>query len=163
MESDKIEKLLEKYFEATTTASEEATLRDYFSQDTIAEHLEQYASMFQYFSKEKEERFTKEALKTKTGISRKIWYSWVSVAAIVLLLVAVYFNTSSASSTLEDEYTQEEIAAAQEALSLLSINFNKGARQIVYLEEFEKNTNRFLDNGQKSPSYKQQNQLEIPH
>jgi len=151
MESDKIEKLLEKYFEADTTASEEAILRDYFSQDTVAEHLKQYASMFQFFSKEKEERFTKAVLKPATGASRKVWYSWVSAAAIVLLLVGVYFNTSTSSDSLEDEYTQEEIAAAQEALSLLSINFNKGAEQIVYLEEFEKNTNRFLDNGQKSP------------
>ncbi len=151
MESDKIEQLLEKYFEATTTASEEANLQTYFSQDKIAEHLEQYTPMFRYFSKEKEERFTKEVLKPKVGKSRRIWYSWVSAAAIVLLLVGVYFNTSSSSDTLEDEYTQEEIAAAQEALSLLSINFNKGAEQIVYLEEFQKNTNRFLDNGQKSP------------
>jgi len=151
MESDKIERLLEKYFEAGTTASEEVKLRDYFSQDKVAEHLEQYAPMFRYFSKEKEERFTKEVLKTKTGNSRKMWYSWISAAAIVLLLVGVYFNTTSSSSTLEDEYTQEEIATAQEALSLLSINFNKGAEQIVYLEEFEKNTNRFLDNGQESP------------
>lgn len=151
MESDKIEKLLDKYFEADTTASEEASLRDYFSQDKVAEHLGQYAPMFQYFSKEKEERFTKAVLRPKADTSRKIWYSWVSAAAIVLLMVGVYFNTSSSSSTLEDEYTQEEIAAAQEALSLLSINFNKGAEQIVYLEEFEKTTNRFLDNGQKSP------------
>lgn len=148
MESDKIEKLLEKYFEATTTASEETDLHAYFSQDKVAKHLEQYAPMFQYFSKEREERFTKEVLEPKTGTSRRIWFSWVSVAAIVLLLVGAYFNTSSASSTLEDEYTQAEIAAAQEALSLLSINFSKGAGQIVYLEEFEKNTNRFLDNGQ---------------
>lgn len=151
MESDKIEKILEKYFEATTTASEEATLRAYFTQDEIAEHLEQYAPMFKYFSQGKEERFTKEVWKPKAVTSRRIWYSWVSAAAIVLLMVGVYFNTSSSSRTLEDEYTQEEIAAAQEALALLSINFNKGAEQIVYLGEFEKNTNRFLDNGQKSP------------
>lgn len=150
MESDKIEQLLEKYFEADTTASEEATLRDYFSQDKVAEHLEQYAPMFRYFSKEKEERFTKEVLQPSTGTTRKVWYTWASAAAIVLLLVGVYFNTATTSSALEDEYTQEEIAAAQEALSLLSINFNKGAEQIVYLEEFEKNTNRFLDNGEKS-------------
>ena len=41
MESDKVEKLLEKYFEATSTAAEEATLKDYFSGDAIAAHLEQ--------------------------------------------------------------------------------------------------------------------------
>lgn len=150
MESDKIKKLLEKYFEATTTASEEASLRDYFSQDNIADHLEQYAPMFHYFSEAKEERFTKEVLKPKINTSRKVWYSWVSVAAIVALLVGVYFNFDTPSTsvvTLEDEYTQEEIASAQEALSLLAINFNKGTDRLSYLEEFEKNTNRFLIDG----------------
>lgn len=150
MELDKIEQLLEKYFEATTTASEEVMLRDYFSQNEVAVHLKQYAPMFRFFSKEKEERFTKSVLKPKIGTSRKVWYSWVSAAAIVLLLVGVYFNTATSSNTLEDEYTQAEIEAAQEALSLLSSNFNKGAEQVLYLKEFEKNTNRFLDNGQKS-------------
>lgn len=151
MESDKIEKLLEKYFEATTSASEEAALRTYFSQDKVAAHLEQYAPMFRYFSETKEERFTKEVLKPKPQTSRRIWYSWVSAAAIVALLVGVYFNfdTPSTSVALEDEYTQEEIASAQEALSLLAINFNKGTEQLSYLEEFEKNTNRFLIDGNK--------------
>src|SRR5680860_957340 len=122
MESDRIEKLLEKYFEATTTASEEATLRAYFSQDKVAEHLEQYAPMFQYFSKEKAERFTKEVLKPKAVASRKIWYSWVSAAAIVLLLVGAYFNTSSASSTLEDEYTHCLLYTSDAADDLLCVD-----------------------------------------
>ncbi|HEA22475.1 hypothetical protein LCGC14_1276840 [marine sediment metagenome] len=151
MESDKIDQLLKKYFDATTTASEEAILREYFSQEKVAPHLEQYAPMFRYFSKEKEEQFTRQVFKSESRTSRKLWYTWVSAAAIVLLLVGVYFNTTSTSNSLEDEYTAAEIAAAQEALSLLSINFNKGAEKIVYLEEFEKNTNRFLDNEHKTP------------
>ncbi|MDT7830283.1 hypothetical protein RQM65_16565 [Pricia sp. S334] len=149
MESDKIEKLIEKYFEATTTVAEETLLRDYFSQDKVADRLEQYAPMFRYFAKEKEERFTKPVVVPKTGLSGRIWYSWAATAAIVLLLVGVYFNTSSSADTLQDAYTQKEIAAAQEALSLLSVNFSKGAEQVAYLKEFERNTNRFLDNGEK--------------
>ena len=149
MELVKIEKLLEKYFEADTTASEEKVLRDYFSRETVAEHLKKYAPMFNYFSEEKEERSVKEFLPPGSGTSRKIWYSWFSAAAIVLLLVGVYFSMGTSSNALEDEFTQEEIAAAQEALSLLSSNFKKGTGRITYLEEFEKNTNRFLDNGSK--------------
>ena len=59
MELGNIEKILEKYFEATATVGEERTLREYFSQDEVAPHLEQYKPMFNYFSMAKEEKYTK--------------------------------------------------------------------------------------------------------
>jgi hypothetical protein len=152
MESDRIEKVLEKYFEATTTVSEEAMLRTYFSQDGVAEHLQQFAPMFQYYREAKEEQFTKQVrLKSPQGKSiRKLWYTWGSVAAMVVIMVGVYFNfnTPTPSGTLADEYTREEIVAAQEALALLSTNFSKGTEQLSYLSEFERNTNRFLNEKQ---------------
>lgn len=141
MESHNIEKLIEKYFDATATVAEEETLRQYFASESVATHLAQYAPMFQYFSHAKEERFTKP-LPIKAGI-RKQLFRWVSVAAVAVLLVGVYFNRTTERS-LEETYTQEEIAAAQEAFSLLAINFNKGTDQLSRLEEFDKNTNKFL-------------------
>lgn len=149
MELDRIEKLLEKYFEAKTTASEEAVLRTYFSQDNIAGHLKQYAPMFRYFAEAQQEELTEKIrLRPKSRTSLKPWFAWVSVAAMVLVLVGVYFNFDSPATneTLENQYTQAEIAAAQEALSLLSVNFSKGAEQMAYLGEFERKTNRFLHN-----------------
>ena len=65
MELDKVEKLVEKYFDATTTVAEEESLRDYFSREDIPAHLEQYAPMFQYFAVAKEERYTKKLALTK--------------------------------------------------------------------------------------------------
>ena len=143
MESHNIEELLDKYFEATTTVAEEETLRHYFSNESVAAHLEQYAPMFQYLSNAKEERFTKQVpINTK---KRKAIFRWVSVAAAAVLMFGLYFNQSRLTEgTLEDTYTQEEIAAAQEAFSLLAINFNKGTDQLSHLDEFEKNTNKFL-------------------
>ena len=95
MELDRIEKLLEKYFEATTTVEEEETLRHYFSQEKVATHLERYTYMFNYFSNAKEERFTKKVpLAQKGNRSRKNFYRWLSVAAVAVLMVGVYLGKS---------------------------------------------------------------------
>jgi hypothetical protein len=142
MELDNIEKLLKKYFEATATVAEEETLRMYFLSDDVAPHLDQYTPIFQYFSKAKEERYTKKLpLQPKRNI-----YRWASVAAVVLFTVGVYFNTrtSAVARSLEEEYTAAEIASAQEAFALLAMNFNKGTEQLYHLEEFEKSTKKFL-------------------
>ncbi|WP_299317724.1 hypothetical protein [uncultured Maribacter sp.] len=141
MELHNIEKLIEKYFEATTTVAEEEKLRKYFSEDEVAPHLEQHAPLFNYFTKAKEERFTKQVpLKP-----RRNYLKWVSVAAIAVFMVGLYFyQPTPPPVTLADEYTPEEIESAKEALALLAMNFNKGTEQLYYLDEFEKTTNKFL-------------------
>ncbi|MGO4918999.1 hypothetical protein [Maribacter spongiicola] len=141
MELHNIEKLIEKYFEATTTVAEEETLRTYFANEDVAPHLEQHAPLFNYFSKAKEERFTKPVpLKP-----RRNYLKWVSVAAIAVFMVGLYFyQPTPPPVTLADEYTPEEIESAKEALALLAMNFNKGTEQLYHLEEFEKTTNKFL-------------------
>ncbi|WP_419211816.1 hypothetical protein ACNR9Q_13855 [Maribacter sp. X9] len=141
MELDNIEKLVEKYFEATTTVAEEEILRTYFKSDNVAPHLEQYVPMFNYFSGAKEERFTKQVPLTP----RKNYLKWASVAAVAVFVVGFYFYRPAPTPvTLADEYTQEEIESAQEALALLAMNFNKGTEQLYHLEEFEKTTDKFL-------------------
>ena len=141
MELHKIEELLAKYFEATTTVAEEEALRIYFSTENVAPHLKQYAPLFDYFTKAKEERFTKQVpLKP-----RRNYLKWVSVAAIAVFMFGLYvYRPTPAPTKLADEYTQEEIESAKEALALLAMNFNKGTEQLYHLEEFEKTTNKFL-------------------
>lgn len=141
MELDRIEQLLGKYFEATATVVEEEVLRSYFLSDNVAAHLEEYAPMFNYFSQAKEERYTKQVPVNP----RKNLYKWASIAAVVVFMVGMYFNSSTMSSdNLEEVYTAEEIASAQEAFALLAMNFNKGTEQIYHLEEFGVSTNKFL-------------------
>ncbi|MEM8999300.1 MAG: hypothetical protein AAGB24_03470 [Bacteroidota bacterium] len=125
-----IEKLLEKYFEAATTVAEEETLRDYFSKESVATHLEQYRPMFNYFSTAKEERYTKQVpLPQKQSIN----YRWISVAALALLTFGIYFGNQYRERK-QAEYAYQE---TKKALNLLAENFGKGTEKIAYLNEFE--------------------------
>ena len=135
MELDNIEKLLEKYFEATTTAEEEETLRTYFSKESVATHLEQYRPMFQYFSNAKEERFTKQLpLKSKNNYTK-----WISVAAVVFIAFGLYFgNSYQEKKAAEQEEALYAYNQTKKALDLLAQNFSKGTQKVAYLNEFEK-------------------------
>lgn len=139
MESDKsIEKLLEKYFEATTTVAEEETLRKYFNQEGVATHLEQYQPMFTYFSKAKEEQYTKAtSLSEPVKPRRKFNYRWVSVAAAVVLIFGVYFGNNTYQNYQEQREARIAYQQTKEALNLLAENFNKGTQKVALLNEFE--------------------------
>jgi hypothetical protein len=129
MELDRIEKLLEKYLEASTSVAEEKELRTYFSQESVPTHLEQYATMFQYFSLAKEERFTKQVpLKT-----RRDYFKWASVAAVAVLMFGIYFGNEYQKQK-EAEFAYNE---TKKALSLLADNFSRGTEKVAYLNEFE--------------------------
>ncbi|PRX54428.1 hypothetical protein [Flagellimonas meridianipacifica] len=138
MELDRIENLLEKYFEATTTIAEEKILKQYFSQENIEPHLEQHRPMFNYFSVAKEERFTKQVpLKP-----RRNYYKWMSVAAVAILTFGIYFGNQYR------ERKQAEIAyqETKKAFELLAENFGRGTEKVAYLQEFEAAKQKIYNN-----------------
>ena len=138
MELDRIEKLLEKYFEATTSIAEEEILNQYFAQDEIEPHLEQYRPMFNYFSVAKEERFTKQVpLKP-----RRNYYKWMSVAAVAILTFGIYFGNQY------QERKQAELAyqETKKAFELLAENFGRGTEKVAYLQEFEAAKQKIYNN-----------------
>lgn len=127
---DKIEKLLEKYDNGETTLQEEQQLKNYFSQEVVAPHLEVYKPMFVYFLQTQKEQFTKtiplQPKKTYT------LYKWISVAAIAVLMFAVYIQFGSQAKSM-NELSQDEYAALTqtvEAFNLLASKFNKGTESI---------------------------------
>jgi len=139
MESARIERLLDAYFEGNTTLAEEATLRDYFTQGEVAAHLESYAPMFQGFVKAKEEVLVKEVSFPESGFKIKGW--WYSIAATFLVAVTVGSIVFSNSGLTDEE--QEALAAikeTKEAMMLLSSNLNKGTENVALLNEFTKGT-----------------------
>ena len=129
MELANIEKLLEKYLSAETTIAEEKELKNYFSQENVAPHLEEYETLFGYFSTSKNERFTKTIqLKTK-----RVNWKWLSVAASIVLLVSVYTGYQKN----QERKAEKVMADTQMALGMLSVNLNKGTAAVAHLQQFE--------------------------
>jgi uncharacterized membrane protein YukC len=129
---DKIEKLLEKYDNGETTLKEEQQLKNYFSQEVVAPHLEVYKPMFVYFLQTQKEQFTKtiplQPKKTYT------LYKWISVAAIAVLMFAVYFqfDNEPTTKTLAQLSIEEREAydSTLDAFNLLASKFNKGTESM---------------------------------
>ena len=135
----KIEQLLEKYDNGETTLQEEQQLKNYFSQETVAPHLEMYKPLFTYFLVNQQEQFTKDVpLKPQSNN----WYKWISVAAVAVIMLSVYFNKPD--QDLYGTYSPEEKELAynevKQSLEMISSHFNKGASSINYLNEVENAT-----------------------
>lgn len=135
-----IEALLEKYENGETTLKEEAQLKAYFSQETVAPHLEMYKPMFTYFLVNQQEQFTKDVslnLDSNQG-KRTFNYKWVAVAAVAVIALGFYFNKSDDLGTIKDpELAFQEVS---KSLEMISNHLNKGTSTVNYLNEVNKGT-----------------------
>ncbi|WP_242119350.1 hypothetical protein [Aestuariivivens sediminicola] len=130
-----IEKLLEKYEMGETSLKEEQVLKNYFTSDSVAPHLEMYKPMFAYFLVSQQEEFTK-AIPLK---SKRIFdYKWISVAAVAILMLGIYFNNPRDVGTINDpEVAFNEVS---KSLAMISNHMNKGTSTVSYLNEVNKGT-----------------------
>tara|TARA_R110000868_G_scaffold175564_1_gene412649 strand:+ start:7665 stop:8099 length:435 start_codon:yes stop_codon:yes gene_type:complete len=143
MELDNIDKIIAKYFEATTTVAEEKTLKAYFSQGDVAPHLEKYAPMFTHFSNAKKEQYTKQ-LPLKTKKRKPVW---MSIAAVAVLLFGMYLgNNYLEEKRLEKEQAEYAYQQTKKALNLLAENFSRGTEKVAYLKEFEQSKRKIYNN-----------------
>lgn len=140
MEFDKMEALLEKYFEGETSIAEENELKDYFSSSDVAPHLEQYRPLFGYFAEAKEQKL----MNNVHLISKKPKGAWLSIAASIAVLIAVgtytYFSSNSVKENKElgtYDDPEEAFEATQKALAMLSNNVNVGVEGVQYLQVYE--------------------------
>jgi hypothetical protein len=145
MEFNKMESLLEKYFEGETSIAEEKELKDYFFSPNVAPHLEQYRPLFGYFAKAKEDTFTKKvALNSK---KRKV--AWLSAAASIVVMLGIgtytYFDANTVKESTElgtYDDPEEALAATQKALAMLSDNVNVGVESVQYIKVYEETKNK---------------------
>lgn len=141
MELARIEKLIDKYEDATTSIKEEHELRAYFNGPNVAPHLVHYQPMFQYLSIAKQETFTKELpLQPSKSTNRR----WLAIASVFVLSMGTYFTYQINQKRIEEErfLAQKTYQETKKALQLLSQRFNQGAYKVGYLGEFEQAKNQ---------------------
>ena len=147
MALDRIETLLEKYFEAETSIAEEKELKEYFTSSDVAQHLQQYKSIFGYSVQAKQEQF-----KATIPLNSKKRNSvvWLSVAASVAVLLGVSLFTfnhynqpkSNDLGTIDDP--EVAFKETQKALAMISEHVNKGIGSMSYLNEYEQSKNKIF-------------------
>lgn len=148
MALDRIEILIEKYFEGETSIAEEKELKAYFSSSDVAQHLEQYQPVFGYFSQAKQEQFT-ASIPLKSGRKQKR-LAWLSVAASVVVMLGIgffaYQNTSEPTQENLGVIDDPEIAfkETQKALALISKHVNTGIESVNYLGEYQQSKNKIF-------------------
>lgn len=149
MESQIVEKLLDRYFEAETTGTEEERLKAYFTSGEVAPHLQQYIPMFCFFEQAKTEHFSKEIsytpVETRFSAAKRKVYSWVAIAASIVILmgiVAQQENQVSEFGTYEDP--ELAMQKTREALEMMSIYMNSGTEELGYIEEFNNTKNKIV-------------------
>jgi hypothetical protein len=143
MELANIEKLVDKYLDATTTLQEEAILKNYFTGGSVAKHLQEYAYLFNYFATAREETFTKTII-LEPKKSKKRNLTWFSVAASVALLVSLFFGKQQYDKNKQRKEAQKIYAQVSKGLGLLSKNLKKGEQALAVLYTYENTINKIL-------------------
>ena len=88
---NKIENLLEKYFEGKTSLKEEELLRKYFLQNDIPEHLRVYKPIFNFFSEEQRKEVRSEKLEVRNKNKVVIVRIFAGIAASLFLLFTLKY------------------------------------------------------------------------
>ncbi len=139
-----IEDLLAKYYEGNTTLDEERRLREFFLKNEIPGHLRAHAPLFQWIAGEQEAEIT-STRPTTIPIFRVKKLAPMLMAASFLLLIGLLFSIRFfVNDQAPQALPSAELAYAQtqEALTVLSANFNVGLSGLEKLSQFEKATNQ---------------------
>ena len=146
--TNQIQQLLDKYFAGQTSLKEEALLQQYFNQEEVAESLQQYQALFQFFKLEKTIQLEKEktmAIASKDPVRsikkskiRYLYHPIARIAAALLLVVIAYWTLSPKVAVQQQtiNWEQYEITDEQEAmektlaaLELLSKKFSHSSKK----------------------------------
>lgn len=147
MDSQKIEQLLDAYFEGETSIADEKILQTYFKGDQVAPHLEAYRGLFTFYATAKSEKsqLTPEIPESSNPAFFLHIKKWYSVAALIVIALGVSFfvqNNSNNLSSEEEKQAKIAFENTKEALNFFSHQFNKSAQKLAVIDEFNNSTNK---------------------
>jgi hypothetical protein len=137
MNKEELNRLLEKYYNGTSTESEEGLLREFFTGSDVPDGYEAEKAMFTYYSEQMvvpepsadfEDRIINEIGKQEIpGRIRTLFY--IGVAATILIITGVWFFFQSQRSQA-DTFKDPQIAYAETMKILYSVS-----RQMNQMED----------------------------
>lgn len=151
MDSEKIDKLLEKYWNCETSLEEERQLQAYFRQSSVTESLQETANLFRYFEEQRKQNITDisfdknvgmKILMPKRRMASVLFNSMRFAAGIVVLVVAVWLVRmevrEDSPAEMTDTYDDPRMAfeETKKALMMISKSFSTAEEQAKKINLF---------------------------
>lgn len=152
MDSEKINELLNKYWNCETTLEEEEQLQHYFRSSNVPEALKETAALFTYFEHRRKKNLTdisfdarvlKAVRKPKGQIATLAYNSMRIAAGIVVLVLAIWLvrmevRKSSPVPETADTYNDPKLAfeETKKALMMISKSFSTAEEQAKKINLF---------------------------
>jgi hypothetical protein len=153
-----IEELLEKYYRAETSTSEEDVLQKFFSQPELPEHLQAEAEIFAYFGREKESPLSGEMEKQLDKLiadsahkplarGMNLRYLWIGAAAVILILIGIFLDSriqeNSVLEVRQDTFKDPYIAysEAKKVLYMVSEKMNTARKPLKNIKKLDAGVN----------------------
>lgn len=151
MDFEKIDELLNKYWNCETSLEEEKKLQAYFRDAAVPDGLKETANLFRYFDEQKKKELTdisfdhgvKKKISPPKGKMRSVFFNTMRIAAgIAVLIVAVWLVRlevrKGAPPEMADTYDDPNRAfeETKKALMMISKSFNTAEVQAKKLNLF---------------------------
>lgn len=158
MNPEEIKRLLDKYYDGTSTSEEELLLKKFFSEENIPQDLSDEKEIFRYYiqaaeipepSTDFEERIISAINPEETQSAvlkrRRLFITLSGIAAAMLILAGSYFFFTNRSE-LRDTYSDPEIAYAETMKILydVSIRLNHGTQALGQIGALQDETQKTL-------------------
>lgn len=152
MDSEKIDELINKYWNCETTLEEEEQLHTFFRSSSVPERMKETALLFRYFNEQKHKSLTDVSFERsvirkinapKKGKVTSLLYNSMRIAAgIIVLILAVWLVRMEVRETtpleMEDTYDDPKMAfeETKKALMMISRSFGTAEEQAKKINLF---------------------------